>query len=181
MQKVVTDAKDATYTYLGHAVTYGLDNNSTGATGSNTPNAFGTGTKVEVLGNFVRADYKPSTGNVTGNIYNAVKTTTNLGTTNAATEVKPVNLVNFTGKATGNTVIGNSVRVADNSQGLLRASFYGSKAEELGGSVNSVNSGYGTSQWGGVFGAQRAVEAPAPVTPVVVPGNQNGWLIQSPN
>ena len=181
MQNVIANAKDATYTYLGHAITYGLDNAANGATGSNTPNSFGTGTQVEVLGNFVRADYKPSTGNVTGNIYNAVKTTTNLGTANAATTVAPVNLVNFTGTATGNTVIGNSTRVSDSSNGLFRASFYGKNAEEMGGSVNSINSGYGTAEWGGVFGAQRAVEAPAPAAPVVVPGNQNGWLIQSPN
>ena len=45
----------------------------------------------------------------------------------------------------------------------FKGSFYGQGAAEMGGSFNSVESGYDKSTWGGVFGAEQLAKTPAPV------------------
>lgn len=63
----------------------------------------------------------------------------------------------------GNTVIGTADRtyLVGDDKADFRASFFGSQAEEMGGSINSVTreqkygSAYEDTDWGGVFGARR--------------------------
>ena len=73
------------------------------------------------------------------------------------------NLVQFQGTITGNTVVGTADRtyIAGDDNATFKASFFGEKAEELGGSFNSVKdadkygAAYGSGDWGGVFGASK--------------------------
>ena len=51
--------------------------------------------------------------------------------------------------------------LAGDDNATFKASFFGDKAQEMGGSFNSVKDtdkygdAYGTNDWGGVFGATR--------------------------
>ena len=82
--------------------------------------------------------------------------------------------MNFNGKVFGNTAKGESQLAygPNKDKGTFKGTFFGKNADELGGSVNSVNSEYGKAAWGGVFGAEKVV---APTTSVEPPkdGNAN--------
>ncbi|EHM55473.1 hypothetical protein HMPREF9080_00726 [Cardiobacterium valvarum F0432] len=149
--------------YHGHALMYGIDNSfhgSTGNKGRDLPNAFapaGSTAKGIGLGNFVEARVNFGTKRVTGEVYNTWLLDP---TKNVTTKDK---LVQFQGKITGNTVVGSADRayLAGDDNATFKASFFGDKAQELGGSFNSVkdtdrySDAYGTNDWGGVFGATR--------------------------
>ena len=161
--------KEGGATYNGHALMYGLNNDFHGITGDvhrNTkkdlPNAFDGGGRAKEnaslgFGNFVEANVDFATRKVKGDVYNAwlVDTT--------KPNVVHDKLVAFEGDIIGNTVIGTADRTyaPGNDKADFRAAFFGSKAEEMGGSFNSVahedkyGSAYETGDWGGVFGAKK--------------------------
>jgi len=153
--------------YNGHALMYGIDNNYHGATdsaGRDLPNAFApegaSGTSRIGLGNFVEARANFNNKRVTGEVYNTWLLDPSKNTT-----TKDV-LVRFQGSITGNTVVGSADRdygvyKTSDDDATFKASFFGDKAQEMGGSFNSVKDtdrygdAYGTNDWGGVFGATR--------------------------
>ena len=144
---------------------YGIDNSyhgSTGNKGRDLPNAFApaaSGPQGIGLGNFVEARVNFGNKRVTGEVYNTWLLDPSKNTT---TKDK---LVQFQGAITGNTVVGTADRVYGDTSvddnATFKASFFGDKAQELGGSFNSVKDAdkygdaYGTNDWGGVFGATR--------------------------
>ena len=153
--------------YEGHALMYGIDNNFHGIRTDHSqkdlPNAFdGTGGKNATahtlgLGNFVEADVNFGTKKVTGDVYNAwLERLDKPG-------VYKDKLVTFNGDVIGNTVIGTADRTyaPGDDEADFRAAFYGSQADEMGGSFNSVKatnkygSAYEVGDWGGVFGATK--------------------------
>ena len=154
-----------TAVYHGHALMYGIDNSyhgSTGNKGRDLPNAFApaaSGPQGIGLGNFVEARVNFGNKRVTGEVYNTWLLDPSKNTT---TKDK---LVQFQGAITGNTVVGTADRVYGDTSvddnATFKASFFGDKAQELGGSFNSVKDAdkygdaYGTNDWGGVFGATR--------------------------
>ena len=164
MAALPTDKK---LTYQGHALMYGIDNSYHGDSGKkDLPNAFNYGGSEGQLGlgNFVKAEADLATKKLTGYVYNAWLLDQNKA------EVKEDRLVTFEGNIVGNSAFGSADRfyVAGDDKADFRASFFGDKAEELGGSFNSVHSipsngtaqsygsAYGTGDWGGVFGARQA-------------------------
>ena len=148
---------DQKATYQGHALMYGIDNDFHNAGKRNLPNAFAGKTDGLGLGNFVEATADFGTKRLQGNVYNEWL----LDQTKSATTRD--NLVAFQGNIIGNTVVGTADRtyLAGDDKATFKASFFGEKAEELGGSFNSVKdadkygSAYGENDWGGVFGATR--------------------------
>ena len=146
-----------TAVYNGHALMYGIDNSYHGSGGRNLPNAFaGTASGIG-LGNFVEARVDFGKKRVLGEVYNEWL----LDPSKAATTRDK--LVRFQGNITGNTVIGSADRtyVAGDDCAIFKASFFGEKAEEMGGSFNTVQDtskygdAYGQNDWGGVFGASK--------------------------
>ena len=153
--------------YEGHALMYGIDNSfhgiRTDRSQKDLPNAFdGTGGKNATahtlgLGNFVEADVNFGTKKVTGDVYNAWLEQLD------KPNVYKDKLVTFTGDVIGNTVIGTADRTyaPGNDEADFRAAFFGSQANEMGGSFNSVKatnkygSAYEVGDWGGVFGAVK--------------------------
>ena len=151
--------------YQGHAVTYNLPDEYKLA--GNLPNALGAEYAL-VSGTHVAADIDLASKNVTGNLYNVwTKTNTSL-------QVDEVNheLVNFNGTLANDGSISGTAKapVLNNADGVLKASLYGSKAEELGGLVASKDT---TNNWGASFGAKVQngvyVAPPAPVPAPEVP------------
>ena len=148
---------DQTATYHGHALMYGIDNSFHGGGARNLPNAFAGATDGLGLGNFVEAQANFGTKRMIGKVYNEWL----LDASKAATTRD--NLVQFQGAITGNTVVGTADRtyIAGDDNATFKASFFGEKAEELGGSFNSVKdadkygAAYGADDWGGVFGASK--------------------------
>jgi len=148
---------DQTVTYNGHALMYGIDNSYHGGGARNLPNAFAGATDGLGLGNFVEAQANFGTKRMIGKVYNEWL----LDASKAATTRD--NLVQFQGTITGNTVVGTADRtyIAGDDNATFKASFFGEKAEELGGSFNSVKdadkygAAYGSGDWGGVFGASK--------------------------
>ena len=148
---------DQTATYHGHALMYGIDNSFHGGGARNLPNAFAGATDGLGLGNFVEAQANFGTKRMIGKVYNEWL----LDASKAATTRD--NLVQFQGTITGNTVVGTADRtyIAGDDNATFKASFFGEKAEELGGSFNSVKdadkygAAYGSGDWGGVFGASK--------------------------
>ncbi len=146
-----------TAVYNGHALMYGIDNDFHGGANRNLPNAFAGGSNGLGLGNFVQANVNFGQKRVTGNVYNEWLTDPAKNVT-----VKD-NLVRFQGKIEGNTVVGTADRtyIGGDDNATFKASFFGEKAEEMGGSFNSVTDtdkygpAYGTNDWGGVFGATK--------------------------
>ena len=153
--------------YEGHALMYGIDNSfhgiRTNRSQKDLPNAFdGTGGQNATahtlgLGNFVEAEVNFGTKKVTGDVYNAwLEQLDKPG-------VYKDKLVTFSGDVIGNTVIGKADRTyaPGNDEADFRAAFYGSQADEMGGSFNSVKatnkygSAYEVGDWGGVFGATK--------------------------
>lgn len=163
MAALPTDKK---LVYSGHALMYGIDNSYHGGGAKNLPNAFAPGGNEGQLGlgNFVEATADLATKKLTGTVYNAW-----LLDQSKAAITKDV-LVKFEGDIVGNSAFGSADRayVAGEDKADFRASFFGDKAEELGGSFNSVHSipsngaaqaygsAYGAGDWGGVFGAKQA-------------------------
>ena len=148
---------DQTATYHGHALMYGIDNSFHSGGARNLPNAFAGATDGLGLGNFVEAQANFGTKRMIGKVYNEWL----LDASKAATTRD--NLVQFQGTITGNTVVGTADRtyIAGDDNATFKASFFGEKAEELGGSFNSVKdadkygAAYGADDWGGVFGASK--------------------------
>ena len=148
---------DQTAIYHGHALMYGIDNSFHGGGARNLPNAFAGATDGLGLGNFVEAQANFGTKRMIGKVYNEWL----LDASKAATTRD--NLVQFQGTITGNTVVGTADRtyIAGDDNATFKASFFGEKAEELGGSFNSVKDAdkygdaYGSGDWGGVFGASK--------------------------
>ena len=146
-----------TAVYNGHALMYGIDNSFHGGGKRNLPNAFAGATNGYGLGNFVEARVNFGTKRVLGEVYNQWL----LDPTKS--DVTKDNLVRFQGNITGNTVVGTADRtyVNGDDNATFKASFFGEKAEELGGSFNSVKDAdkygdaYGQNDWGGVFGATK--------------------------
>ena len=162
MAALPTDKK---LVYSGHALMYGIDNSYHGQGANNLPNAFNYGGSEGQLGlgNFVEATADLATKKLTGTVYNAW-----LLDQSKAAITKDV-LVNFSGDIVGNSAWGSADRayIAGDDKADFRASFFGDKAEELGGSFNTVQSipangneaygsAYGAGDWGGVFGAKQA-------------------------
>ena len=143
--------------YQGHALMYGIDNSYHGSGGRNLPNAFAGTTNGLGLGNFVEARVDFGKKRVLGDVYNEWL----LDPSKAATTRD--NLVRFQGNIIGNTVIGSADRtyIAGDDCAIFKASFFGEKAEEMGGSFNTVQDtskygdAYGQNDWGGVFGASK--------------------------
>ena len=158
MNALANAQKGQVLSYYGHALTYGIN----GVAGKNAAdlnsNAPGADTFSTTLGDFVKADYDVSAKNVSGSIYNVkFKSDTTATDLANATGVRN-NLVTFSGKVSGNSIIdGTSTNVVAGETGAFQGSFYGNAAQELGGSVNNISKDYGNAKWGAVFGAQRAV------------------------
>lgn len=152
---------DQVASYEGHALMYGIDNSfhGSGPGNLNLPNAFGrpAGEGTLGLGNFVEAKANFGTRKVTGSVYNAFLQEID------KPGVYKDRLVNFEGDIIGNTVIGTADRVyvPEDDKADFRAAFFGSQADEMGGSFNSVKatdkygSAYDVGDWGGVFGAAK--------------------------
>ena len=148
---------DQTVTYNGHALMYGIDNSFHGGGARNLPNAFAGATDGLGLGNFVEAQANFGTKRLIGKVYNEWLLDASKATTTRD------NVVQFQGAITGNTVVGTADRtyIAGDDNATFKASFFGEKAEELGGSFNSVKdadkygAAYGADDWGGVFGASK--------------------------
>ena len=130
--------------YQGHAVTYNLDKNYEDKSG--LPNALGAEYAL-VSGTHVAADIDLANKNVTGNLYNRWTET------NTQQQVKEhnVELANFTGTLANNGSISGSATKYDGAQGVLKASLYGPRAEELGGVISSNDT---SNNWGASFGAK---------------------------
>ena len=130
--------------YQGHAVTYNLDKNYEDKSG--LPNALGAEYAL-VSGTHVAADIDLANKNVTGNLYNRW-TETN---TQQQAKEHNVELANFTGTLANNGSISGSATKYDGAQGVLKASLYGPRAEELGGVISSNDT---SNNWGASFGAK---------------------------
>ena len=162
--------------YAGHALMYGIDNSYHGPLGDPNSNAFGDGDKaVAGQGNFVQANLNLADRKLTGNIFNVWEVTPNVNGVLSPTNVyKEDKLVNFEGTVFGNTAKGTSQLAygPNKDLGTFKGTFFGDKAQELGGAVNSVTDQYGAPAWGGVFGAQQ-VAVPTTPTPTSPGGNAN--------
>ena len=154
-------AKGGKVEYAGHALMYGIDNAYHGNLGDPDSNSFGgTDKPVAGKGNFVQATVDMGNRTVEGNIFNVWQVTPAQGDD----VFKQDKLVNFNGQIFGNTAKGESqLAYGDKDKGAFKGSFYGNQAQEFGGSVNSVDKGYGNAAWGGVFGANQVV--PPTITP----------------
>ena len=143
--------------YQGHAVTYNLDKDYEDKSG--LPNALGAEYAL-VSGTHVAADIDLASKNVTGNLYN-VWTKSN---TPSQKDEFNHELVKFNGTlANDGSISGTATATAlkDNPEGVLKASLYGDKAQELGGLVASKDT---TNNWGAAFGAKvqnTKTESPA--------------------
>lgn len=166
-------ATGGTVAYAGHALMYGIDNSYHGNLGDPNSNSFGGGdTAIQGGGNLVQANVNMADRTIAGNIFN-VWEVRQAGTDGSENVVVQDNLVNFSGNVFGNTAKGTSQLAYGNDQtaGTFKGTFYGPQANELGGSVNSVTTGYGDPAWGGVFGAEKIQE-----TVIITPpqdGNAN--------
>ena len=133
--------------YQGHAVTYNLPDDY--KLSGNLPNALGAEYAL-VSGTHVAADIDLASKNVTGKLYNTWTKT------NTALSVQPFkhDLVEFNGTlANDGSIAGTAKATAIKGEptGVLRASLYGDKAQELGGLVSSDDT---TNNWGAAFGAK---------------------------
>ena len=154
------------YQYAGHALMYGIDNSFNGQQGSGQSNSVAFGGNGEGVGNFVQAQYDSGLKTVTGSVYNVWDKQV------AGGALEQIDLVSFGGKVEGNSVVdGTADRtyILGDDKAAFKGSFFGDKAQELGGSFNSITTGYGDSKWGGVFGAQKLDRTTPPVIEVPVP------------
>lgn len=148
-------AKGGELTYLGHALTYGIDAVAPKTSSGLLPNSFGTGSTQYTLGNFVKAKFDTKTDKLEGSIYNFYNEKANNENKSKPESYRVQDLVTFSGDAVGNTV--NGTALYGDKAGTFRASFFGPNAEELGGSITSIAEaqGYGEGKWGAVFGAKE--------------------------
>ena len=141
-----SEAAGGSLHYQGHAVTYNLPDDYKLA--GHLPNALGAEYAL-VSGTHVAADIDLASKNVKGSLYNVWTKT------NTALQSDEVNheLVNFNGTLANDGSIAGTAKapVLDNADGVLRASLYGDKAQELGGLVASKDT---TNNWGAAFGAK---------------------------
>lgn len=156
---------EGTVSYAGHAITYGIDNSYHGA--SDLPDTNAPGDAVvpeEGLGNFVQANVDIADRDITGSIFNVW----NITDTDGSTIFVKDDLITFEGDINGNTAKGTStLAYGDKDTGAFKGSFYGTTAQEFGGSVNAIDDDlYDKATWGGVFAAQK-------VTQAIVDGNAN--------
>ena len=154
------------YQYAGHALMYGIDNSFNGEQGSGQSNSVAYGGNGEGIGNFVQAQYNSGDKTLAGSVYNVW----DKGATDG--KLEQVDLVKFAGNVVGNSVVNGSADrtyILGDDKAAFKGSFFGDKAQELGGSFNSITTGYGDSKWGGVFGAQQLDRTTPPVIEVPVP------------
>lgn len=151
------------YQYAGHALMYGIDNSFNGEQGSGQSNSVAYGGNGEGIGNFVQAQYNSGDKTLAGSVYNVW----DKGATDG--KLEQVDLVKFAGNVVGNSVVNGSADrtyILGDDKAAFKGSFFGDKAQELGGSFNSIATGYGDSKWGGVFGAKQldrtTTEVPVP-------------------
>lgn len=154
--------------YQGHAVTYNLDRDFKLEAG--LPNALGAEYAL-VSGTHVAADIDLASKNVTGNLYNVWKESN----TQQQEKEHNVKLATFEGNlANDGSIVGTATKTDDSTKGTLKASLYGSKAQELGGAIASNDT---TNNWGASFGAKvqnPVYVAPTP-TPTPTPATPPAW------
>lgn len=165
----LTALKDAgkVLSYVGHAVTYGLDHTKHGFdTGEvnaapTAVSAFEAPNHALISGTHVSATIDMGQGQVTGRAFNNWYN-------DITKKAEAVELVKFDG--TMNMTNGNIAGTATNrlvngalQDGLFTANVFGKDAAELGGSAHSVEKG--EKAWGLVFGATKLPEPPAPPAP----------------
>lgn len=167
------------FEYAGHALMYGIDNSYHGSAGpKGQSNSFVRGAEANGLGNFVQATVDFERKTVGGQVYN-------LWLPNRS-ESKAIHdtLVNFNGQINDKNAVHGTATLAyptkEDKTASFHAAFYGTGAEELGGSFNSVTDGqkFGnitdSKGWGGVFGAKQLEKTKA----VITPDNSNGAIAQ---
>ena len=172
-QMKAMETKGGKYQYAGHALMYGIDNSYSGPEGTGLSNSVAYGTNGKAIGNFVQATYDAGNKTVEGTVYNIWDKDINKAAKDKVFE--QVDLVAFRGEVVGNSVVNGTADrtyIKGNDKAAFKGSFYGSRAEELGGSFNSVTKGYDKAEWGGVFGAkQLEKKTVTPTNPVVPPIN----------
>ena len=157
--------------YQGHAVTYNLDKDF--KLGAGLTNALGAEYAL-VSGTHVAADIDLASQNVTGKLYNVWKESN----TQQQEKEHNVQLATFEGNlANDGSIVGTATKY-DDTKGTLKASLYGSKAQELGGAIASNDT---TNNWGASFGAKvqnPEYVAPTPTqtqTPTPTPTPTPAW------
>lgn len=154
--------------YVGHAVTYGLDHTQNGFAGANSKEVPTALSKPQdpnygfISGTHVQATLNLKDNEVKGSAFNKWYN---------GTAEKNVDLVTFTGKVsdTGNISGTGTNKFATGAaqDGVFSANLFGKDAQEMGGSVHSNVKD--KSAWGLVFGAKRVIEkepeAPKPKEP----------------
>ena len=94
--------------------------------------------------------------------------------TNTQEQVKPhnVELATFKGDlANDGSIVGTATKY-DDTKGTLKASLYGSKAQELGGAIASNDT---TNNWGASFGAKVQNPVYVAPTPAPTPATPPAW------
>ena len=161
---------EGTVKYLGHALTYGLDNSFHGGNNDNNKTNTAVITPRDAVGNFVEATLDTATKQVNGSIYNVWS----VDSDNLIKGVVKDNLVTFSGDVQGNTnsVLGTAklaYTAAANTptEASFRGGFFGDNASELAGNINTTKEGYGNTAWGAVFGAKAVVAESKPTGPSI--------------
>lgn len=165
-------AKGGEVEYYGHALTYGIGPKVEVTKAGSLPTAYGLASSEATIGNFVYAKYDTAKGTVAGDIYNFINT----DVANKPDNFVKQKLVTFTGDVFGNTVVGKATKLSGNEEGSLTASFFGSQANELGGSISSITreQGYAQPKWGAVFGAKAEIASDSGLSNWNVIERQNG-------
>ena len=156
-QMAAVQNKGGVFQYAGHALMYGIDNSYNGDQDTGGSNSVAFGNTGVGIGNFVQAQYDAGNGTVAGSVYNIWDKGAEDG---SATQV---DLVKFNGDVLGNSIVNGTADrtyITGNDKAAFKGSFFGNTAQELGGSFNSITTGYDKSQWGGVFGAQQLPKVP---------------------
>ncbi len=176
MDKVLAGKRDLTY--VGHAVTRGLDHATADETTTTQAASNGGYDNVlvkktpatsvtkpgQVLGSFVKANVDLSEKKVSGKVYDViVKPST--------AKMDEVSLVNFKdAEIIGNTFFGEQVTADKAKEGLskkgtIKGQFFGTAADEMAGSITSVQGKSDAKSWSVVFGAKK-VPGPKPSTEI---------------
>lgn len=165
-------AKGGEVEYYGHALTYGIGPKVEATKAGTVPTSYGLASSEATIGNFVYAKYDTAKGTVAGDIYNFI----NKDVANKPNDFVKQQLVTFTGDVFGNTVVGKATKLSGNEEGSLTASFFGSQANELGGSISSITreQGYAQPKWGAVFGAKAEIASDSGLSNWNVIERQNG-------
>lgn len=157
--------------YEGHAEAYGVNNAFSRADKNNhVPTALRSTTQEFLMsGNHVRANVDLNTKLVDGNVYNRWGLVRN-NRIDDTFQVVETPLVGFEGKLADNgNIAGTATNFTQgNAPGILSATIFGPKGEEMGGTIVSDNPA--KVQWGVAFGATN-INSPA--TTVLKPGNSS--------